>query len=374
VTGQDFGNKQIPASVCTDFEDGTPGGWQVNNTLSTIILDGTNHYVETTDLSGASSFFNATDNAGNWGSSLLVNGCGSLCWDVNYLFAGTGNDGSSQPITVTPSIAIFGVNGLSATFVTNNLITAGDGWHSYCAPLMYLNTGDPLPSNANGHWVMAAGTTYADWNDILNNVARVQFGVDPTSYQSERFGFDNICIKNTGDCVPLSSICGMKFNDINGDGLMNGNETGLSGWTISLTYNQATGPVTVNTTTDADGKYCFNSLTAGSYTVSETQQSGWSQTFPASPETHSITLTAGLNVLGKDFGNQQLLGSICGTKFNDINGDGIQNNGESGLQGWTISLTDGDAAEPVTLTTFTGEDGIYCFNDLAAGSYKIKEV
>ena len=199
VVGKDFGNRQLTNSSCTDFEDGTFGGWQVSNTLSSIITDGTNHYIQTTDQPGASSLFNESKPlTGNW-TDLLVNGCGSLCWDVNYLFAGTGNNGSYQPITVTPVIYIAG-NGFTAYFITNHLITAGDGWHSYCAPLAYLNLDGTLPANSNGHWVMGTGSN-SDWNSLLSNVTRVQLPVDPTGYQSEQFGFDNICLKNTGDCT-----------------------------------------------------------------------------------------------------------------------------------------------------------------------------
>ncbi len=190
-------------SICTDFENGDTGGWTTNNALGSIIQEGDNHYFQTTDQSGASSFFNESEPlTGDW-AAFLDGGCGTLCWDVNYLFAGNGNDGSSQPITFTPSIGIAG-NGFSATFVTNDLITAGDGWHSYCAPLALLNPGESLPANSEGHWVMVIGTDN-DWNSMLSNITKLAFGIDPTSYQAERFGFDNICLTNTGDCG--SSSC-----------------------------------------------------------------------------------------------------------------------------------------------------------------------
>lgn len=191
-------------SICTDFEDGT-GGWVTNNALGTIIQDGDNHYFQTTDQSGASSFFNESKPlTGDW-AAFLNGGCGTLCWDVNYLFAGNGNDGSSQPITITPRIGIAG-NGFSAAFITNDLITAGDGWHSYCAPLALINPGESLPANSEGHWVMSVGTD-GDWNSMLTNITKLAFSIDPTSYQAERFGFDNICLTNTGECGSTSDIC-----------------------------------------------------------------------------------------------------------------------------------------------------------------------
>jgi hypothetical protein len=46
-----------------------------------------------------------------------------------------------------------------------------------------------------------------DWNSILANVNKLQFSIDPTSYQGERFGFDNICLTNTGECGSASDLC-----------------------------------------------------------------------------------------------------------------------------------------------------------------------
>jgi uncharacterized protein (DUF2141 family) len=175
-----------------------------------------------------------------------------------------------------------------------------------------------------------------------------------------------------------SSICGMKFNDLNSNGVQDGNETGLSGWTINLTYNDASGtPVTLTTTTDAKGGYCFNNLPAGTYTLSETQQSGWLRTYPAAaPGTHTIALTVNQHSIGNNFGNTQSgkPGSICGMKFNDLNNNGV-NDSEPGLSGWIISLTYNPGTGPVTLTTVTGADGKYCFNNLPAGGpYTVSEI
>lgn len=313
-------------NFCIDFENGLASGWQTSNAGLTILQEGENHYLQTTDQSGTSTFFyNSGSLIGDW-SSYLENGCGSLCWDVNYLYAGNGNDGSSQPITITPTIRIEG-NGFAAYFLTNNLITAGDGWHSYCAPLSFINSGDPLPSNSDGQWIMITGTS-SDWNSMLSNITMLRFSIDPTSYQSERFGFDNICIKNTGDCNPPvepGSICGTKFNDLNGNGINDG-EPGLPDWTINLSM----GAVQLTATTDTDGNYCFNDLAEGTYTISETNQDGWQQTFPAENGSHTVTITSGLNLIGIDFGNREVIGSNC----NDF-----ENDTQSGWQGNNTSVS-----------------------------------
>ena len=169
----------------------------------------------------------------------------------------------------------------------------------------------------------------------------------------------------------LGSICGIKFNDLDGDGVQDPGELGLPNWIITLSYSLAVGPITVIDTTDANGNFCFNSLQGGgTYTVSETNQSGWQQTFPGTPGTHTVTLAAGQNIDTLKFGNKRLptLGSICGIKFNDLDGDGLRDAGEPGLPNWQIGLN--VATVPPVLTDSLGR---YCFNNLPAGTYVITE-
>lgn len=62
--------------------------------------------------------------------------------------------------------------------------------------------------------------------------------------------------------------------------------------------------------------------------------------------------------------NAILRGRISGMKFNDLNNNGIKDNGEPGLAGWTIYLdTDNDGVlDPGEKTTVTGADGSYYFS------------
>ena len=66
-----------------------------------------------------------------------------------------------------------------------------------------------------------------------------------------------------------------------------------------------------------------------------------------------------------------LIARICGYKFHDANRNGIWDNGEVGLEGWTIELW--LAGSKIAETT-TGSDGSYCFDELDAGDYAVKEV
>ncbi len=64
------------------------------------------------------------------------------------------------------------------------------------------------------------------------------------------------------------------------------------------------------------------------------------------------------------------LSTIEGTKWNDLDGDGVRDAGEPGLPGWTIELDDGKT----TLTVMTDANGDYSFIGLQANIYTATEV
>lgn len=59
---------------------------------------------------------------------------------------------------------------------------------------------------------------------------------------------------------------------------------------------------------------------------------------------------------------------ISGSKFNDLDGDGLREAGEPGLPNWTINLTG-----PVTTSTTTDASGTYFFGPLTPGTYSVTE-
>lgn len=63
---------------------------------------------------------------------------------------------------------------------------------------------------------------------------------------------------------------------------------------------------------------------------------------------------------------------VCGTKFHDLDGDGVRDNGEPPLAGWTIRLL--DLSNTVVATTVTDANGDYCFTGLPCGTYTVSEV
>ncbi|TAK57343.1 MAG: hypothetical protein EPO24_09975, partial [Bacteroidetes bacterium] len=189
---------------------------------------------------------------------------------------------------------------------------------------------------------------------------------------------DSITGKDFGNSGAYASISGKKYLDTNADSSISG-DAGLSGWVIKL-YQDCN--LVARTVTDANGYYRFDSLTAGTYTVEESLKVGWVQTYPRviSPNvvttkchpnngtrSYSFMISSGDTITNADFGNGQR-GSICGVKFEDINGNGVREIGDPGLPGWTILLQG-----PVTQFTQTDANGHYCFSYIPPGYYIVSE-
>src|SRR5262249_5715800 len=122
-------------------------------------------------------------------------------------------------------------------------------------------------------------------------------------------------------------ISGVKFNDLNGNGVRDAGEPGLAGWTIVLDIdsNSANGNlrtvVTANGTTDdldGDGTvdpvgFYYFTVTPDAdktdpdndpYYVYEVQQSGWTQTAPAAGYYGPLTVSAANpRYTNQNFGN-----------------------------------------------------------------------
>lgn len=173
----------------------------------------------------------------------------------------------------------------------------------------------------------------------------------------------------------LGSISGLKFNDLNANGLIEANEPPLGNWQIYLDLNNngRLDPGEPFTFTNASGNYSFLNLPPATYTVREVQQQGWRQT---TPNPNAITITSGANLSNINFGNNFFVGSISGVKFNDLNRNARQDAGEPPIPNWQIYLDlngngNPDPNEPSTLTDASGN---YSFRNLPTGNYLVREV
>ena len=77
------------------------------------------------------------------------------------------------------------------------------------------------------------------------------------------------------------TVSGVKFNDLDGDGVRDPGEPGLAGWTVyaDLNNNRALDPTEPSAITGADGAYALT-LPSGTYNLREVPQAGWRRNLP----------------------------------------------------------------------------------------------
>lgn len=186
-------------------------------------------------------------------------------------------------------------------------------------------------------------------------------------------GIDFGNFRHSGENLTKASISGTKYEDANQDGTKEPDESGLEGWSINLKQNSS---VLSTQVTDSSGQYRFADLQSGSYELEEVSKPGWT---PAAPPggIHQIDLAPGQESAGVDFGNfrqpeeNATKSSLSGAKFEDSDGNGLWDQGEAGLEGWTIELKQSGRSIG---TTTTGSGGEYKFGGLSPGDYEVSEV
>ncbi len=169
------------------------------------------------------------------------------------------------------------------------------------------------------------------------------------------------------------SISGHKYHDKSANGIFDGPDNYLDGWTINLTGENFGSAITGNGDWSL-GYYEFTNLVPGNYTVCEELQGGWTPISP-DPNTNNgcygVEVTPGQNIVNKDFGNFQNV-TLSGYKFEDLNGNGTWDQGELPLDNWTVNL--GGTVSDSVVTGFGDWDtGYYEFSNLGPGSYSISE-
>ena len=181
------------------------------------------------------------------------------------------------------------------------------------------------------------------------------------------------------------SIQGAVYHDLNDNGLFETHESGIEGVELQLYDSQ--GNLLERASTDAQGRYQFGELLAGTYRVVEIQPEGFVDgkdalgTVGGMPMgavesdgdgMAGITLAAGKAGIDYNFGEIQY-GTIRGRVIADVNGDCQVDPalGESGVPGVRIDLL--DLSGQLVSTTFTDESGHYRFDQLRPGTYSILE-
>ncbi len=182
--------------------------------------------------------------------------------------------------------------------------------------------------------------------------------------------------------VNYSSIGDKVWNDANQNGIQDNGELGISGITIEL-YNCNNNLIS-STTTDNNGNYLFSNLNPGDYYIKVILPSGYffspqdqssndaidSDVDTQNGKTICTTLSPGENDLTWDAGIYQPKASIGDKVWNDLNKNGIQEQGESGVAGVEVKLY--DCGNNFISSTITDNNGNYLFDNLTPGDYYVK--
>ena len=194
----------------------------------------------------------------------------------------------------------------------------------------------------------------------------VQVNHDNPSVENVNFGY-----------APNFAINGTIYRDGDRDGKKGDTEGRYSGVTVQLLDKD--GKVITTTTTDKDGKYSFEHLPDGTYSVKVVKDGALTNTDQTGdPDSkldnasEPITLDEKNPIKGDvDFGYVPN-NTITGTVYRDDNRDKMINGDEPGLERVSVQLLDEDGK--VLQTLDTDADGNYAFQHLPDGKYTVKVV
>ena len=172
-----------------------------------------------------------------------------------------------------------------------------------------------------------------------------------------------------------ASVGDLVWNDADADGVVDAGESGISGVRVYLDINGngvfdgATEPSDI---TDGSGIYQIDSLLPGTYAAkidTSTLPAGFVQTSDltgALDHAATISLSASQARTDVDFGYTQrvVIGDFV---WNDQDADGVQDPGEPGIDGVTVTAFFA-ATDSIAATTVTAAGGAYSF-DLMPGTY-----
>ena len=145
----------------------------------------------------------------------------------------------------------------------------------------------------------------------------------------------------TATWVPGATILGHVFHDRNMNGTQDEGERSLESWTVTL-YDHGGAELESGDTAGEAGNYLFDGpdgvgLAAGTYRVDLSEQSGYQ---PTTDIQASVELAIGGHGVA-NFGVVKLpVVQVC--KYEDLNENGIHDEGEPWLSGWEMQLYEGD--------------------------------
>lgn len=216
-----------------------------------------------------------------------------------------------------------------------------------------------------------AGSNDTQDSDVNSTGWTYTFSVSTTDITDVDAGFSSL---------EYGSVGGRVWNDENGNGVQDSGEEGLSG--VRATLFDSTDNEIGNVLTDEGGEYLFLNVAPDNYyarfklpgnytstakdvgsndlTDSDIDAEGRIDTFSLSTNQAKSDLDAGM-VLAR--------GSIFGRVWVDFDHNGIQGEGELGIEGAIVSLY--TSANSLVEAVTSDEDGNYLFKGIVPGSYYI---
>ncbi len=194
--------------------------------------------------------------------------------------------------------------------------------------------------------------------------------IDPIGFTSTTPNLRTISLRSGGSATTHfgdqaeATVGGVVFEDLDGNGLQDPSEAGLAGVVLRLI-----GPDGHRSaSTEPDGAYLFASVLPGSYTVEETDPAGYTS---STPNTRAVSVASGGAALAH-FGDQ-VLASISGVVFEDLNGNGSLDDGEPGVGGVEVLLVRASDRANVGETT-TASNGSFLFANVPSGAYEVLQL
>jgi uncharacterized surface anchored protein len=255
-----------------------------------------------------------------------------------------------------------------------------------------LDTGEPTTTtNSSGEYSfsnLAAGNYRVRRGDLP---AGYTYSTPSTGYHEVTLGDGQQVSGLNFGAIPIggggggggntAKLSGIVFSDSDKDGVLDSTDTRLSGKKMFIDVDKDgkldTGEPT--TTSNASGEYSFSNLAAGTYRVRRADLPGGYTFSTPSSGYHEVTLSAGQQVSGKNFGAIPIGGGgntarISGIVFSDNDKDGVLDTTDTRLASRKMYIDldkDGklDTGEPTFITNASGE---YSFSNLAAGTYRIR--
>ncbi len=180
------------------------------------------------------------------------------------------------------------------------------------------------------------------------------------------------------------SIGDFVWNDLDADGIQDGNEPGIPSVTVNL--KDSGGNVIDSMMTDSNGNYLFDDLAPGTYSVQFVKPTDYDGISEANEGTNDLvdsdgvlpnlmtattTLTSGQSDLSLDQGFYKTV-RVGDYVWYDENYNGFQDATEAGIDGVTLTLSGTDGSgNSVSASTTTAGGGQYLFDNLKPGTYQV---